>query len=212
MRSKPRLAVSLLATTALVLVTATAVVAANPHAMYTCTKTKNEKTDVKTSVPEPAVGGLTHAGYTCVAEVQQGDDGDQQGDQPSDEGQDEGTAQDSGPGMGSTPGDDSIPAAADSSAPEPAQVPSESRSLYCSTNGLWERGSAEGSGAALNLPDSQGASLVEKGLVTPAIFYAGIGASCDLLPGFTYAGFWVDHIGEVVPGVAVYRYYVPTAG
>ena len=38
----------------------------------------------------------------------------------------------------------------------------------------------------------------------PANFYQGIGASCDLLPGFTYSGVWVDHVGDVVPGVAVY--------
>jgi len=57
---------------------------------------------------------------------------------------------------------------------------------------------------SLNLPDSQGALLVEQGLATPAIFYEGIGASCDLLPGFTFSGTWVDHVGDVVTGVAVY--------
>src|SRR5262245_40946177 len=105
MRSKLRLAASLLATTALVLTAATAIVAANPHTMYTCTKTKNGKTDVKTAVPESAVGGLTNAGYACVAEAaqgdqqgggeggqqggqggQQGDQGDQQGDQGDQQG------------------------------------------------------------------------------------------------------------------------------
>ncbi len=45
--------------------------------------------------------------------------------------------------------------------------------------------------------------------MTPGIFYAGVGVSCDLLPGFTFSGLWVDHVGEVVPGVAVYPYYVP---
>jgi len=62
---------------------------------------------------------------------------------------------------------------------------------------------------SLNLPDSQGALLVEQGLATPAIFYEGIGASCDLLPGFTFSGTWVDHVGDVVTGVAVYPYFVP---
>jgi hypothetical protein len=92
----------------------------------------------------------------------------------------------------------------------PVQAPSASRSLYCSTAGPADRRNADGSGVALNLPDSQGALLVEKGIATPGIFYAGLGVSCDQLPGFTYAGVWVDHVGEVVPGVAVYPYYVPT--
>ena len=107
--------------------------------------------------------------------------------------------------------DDSQPTAEDPFLTVTVQAPSESRSLYCSTNGPAERGNADGSGVALNLPDSQGALLVEKGLATPGIFYAGIGVSCDLLPRFTYAGVWVDHVGEVVSGVAVYPYYVPTA-
>jgi hypothetical protein len=83
------------------------------------------------------------------------------------------------------------------SGPPPAP-PAESRSLFCSTKGS----------AALDLPDSEGALLVGQGLATPAIFYAGVGVSCELLPGFTYAGYWVDHVGDQVPGVAVYPYYV----
>ena len=63
-------------------------------------------------------------------------------------------------------------------------------------------------GIALNLLDSQGALLVEMGLAEPANFYQGIGASCDALPGFKYSGLWVDHVGEVVPGVAVYPLFV----
>jgi hypothetical protein len=35
-----------------------------------------------------------------------------------------------------------------------------------------------------------------------------MGASCDVLPGYTYSGTWVDHVGNVVPGVAVYPLYV----
>jgi hypothetical protein len=53
--------------------------------------------------------------------------------------------------------------------------------------------------------------LVEKGLATPAIFYAGVGVSCDHLPGFVYSGHWVDHVGEVVEGIGVYLYYVPAS-
>ena len=63
-------------------------------------------------------------------------------------------------------------------------------------------------GTALNLLDTQGAHMVQMGLVNPAIFYEGIGASCDVLPGFNYSGLWVDHVGDVVPGVAVYPLYV----
>ncbi len=48
--------------------------------------------------------------------------------------------------------------------------------------------------------------------MTPAFFYAGYGATCETLPGYVYAGYWVDHVGNVVPGVAVYPYYLPKAG
>ena len=94
----------------------------------------------------------------------------------------------------------------------PAEPPAEARSLFCSTKGSADRGNGDAPGVALNLPDGEGALLVEQGLAAPAIFYAGLGVSCDLLPGFSYAGFWVDHVGDVVPGVAVYPYYVPSAG
>jgi hypothetical protein len=204
MRSNVTLAVSLLASMALALIAATAAVAANPHTTYTCTKTKNNgQTDVKTSVPEPGVGGLTNAGYTCVAEAPADED------QVQDE--DEGETQDEGQGDASMPEENPEPKAeVTSSPPVTLEAPSESRSLYCSTKGPVERGNADGPGIALNVPDSQGALLVEMGVATPAIFYAGVGVSCDLLPGFTYSGFWVDHVGDVVPGVAVYPYYVPT--
>ena len=85
------------------------------------------------------------------------------------------------------------------------------RTLYCSTKGPVNRGDGEGPGIALNLHDSQGALLVEQGLVTPAIFYAGVGVSCDHLPGFVNSGLWVDHVGHVVEGIAVYPYYVPAS-
>ena len=91
-------------------------------------------------------------------------------------------------------------------------TPGESRSLYCSTKGPVDRGNGEQPGVALNLTETQGALLVEKGLVTPAIYYAGLGVTCDVLAGFVYAGYWVDHVGDVVPGVAVYPYYIPNAG
>jgi hypothetical protein len=63
-------------------------------------------------------------------------------------------------------------------------------------------------GVALNLTDSQGERMVALGLVTPARFYEGLGATCDVLPGYTYGGYWVDHMGVAVPGVAVYPLYV----
>ncbi len=91
-------------------------------------------------------------------------------------------------------------------------TPGESRSLYCSTKGPVDRGNGEHPGVALNLTESPGVLLVEQGLVTPGNFYAGLGVTCDVLPGFVYAGYWVDHVGDVVPGVAVYPYYVPNAG
>ena len=50
--------------------------------------------------------------------------------------------------------------------------------------------------------------MVQLGLVRAANFYEGIGASCDLLPGFKDSGLWVDHVGDVVPGVAVYPLFV----
>ena len=92
-----------------------------------------------------------------------------------------------------------------------AASPSETRSLYCSTKGPVDRGNGERPGIALDLPESQGAFLVEKGLATPAIFYAGVGISCDHLPGFVYSGHWVDHVGDVVEGIGVYPYYVPAS-
>ena len=71
-------------------------------------------------------------------------------------------------------------------------------------NGPAHRANGDGMGIALNLTEAQGELMVEMGLVKPANFYQGIGASCDLLPGFTYSGVWVDHVGDVVPGVGVY--------
>ena len=59
-----------------------------------------------------------------------------------------------------------------------------------------------------NLLDEHGAFLVELGLVVPAMYYQGFGASCDVLPGYAYAGMWVGHVGDVVPGVAVYPLFV----
>ena len=50
--------------------------------------------------------------------------------------------------------------------------------------------------------------MVQLGLVKPATFYQGIGATCDQLPGFKDSGLWVDHVGDVVPGVAVYPLFV----
>jgi hypothetical protein len=193
-------AVSLLALMVLAVSAATAA-AANPHTTYTCTKTKKHGgSDVRTSVPESALPGLTNAGFTCVVE-----DSD-------DEGTDTGTGTsettDEGPSDDSSPKNDPKHAANEHSSSVATPAP-ESRSIYCSTTGLVERPNDEQAGIALNLPDSQGALLVAKGLATPGIYYEGIGVSCDVLPGFTYSGVWVDHVGDVVPGVAVYPYYVP---
>jgi hypothetical protein len=218
MRSNLRLGASLLAIVALALIGATAVGAGNPHTTYTCTKTKkNGETDVRVSVPEPSVLGLTNAGFSCVPEVatHEGEDealGEDEGEAEGEaQGEAEGETTDEVPGNDSKPENDFEPKAEEHlSLAVTVDVPSESRSLYCSTNGPVERGNAEGSGFALDLPESQGALLVEKGLATPGIFYAGIGVSCDLLPGFTYSGVWVDHVGDVAPGVAVYPYYIPT--
>src|SRR4029079_3472810 len=91
-------------------------------------------------------------------------------------------------------------------------APGESRSLYCSTTSPVDRAHGEDPGVALHRTETPGALLVEKGLVTPAIFYAGLGVTCDVLAGFVYAGYWVDHVRDVVPGVAVYPYYIPNAG
>ena len=54
---------SLAAITALGLIAATTVAAANSDAAYTCTKVKqNGEQDVRVGVPEQAVSGLTNAG------------------------------------------------------------------------------------------------------------------------------------------------------
>ena len=198
MTRKLELAASLLTAAALASIAATSVAAGNPQTTYTCTKTKNNgDSDVRVAVPETAVAGLTNAGYTCVVDTSAGE-----GDQGEDETPGGGTGADS-----PTANDDSATGDRWFSAQTP-EPPEESRSLYCSTTGPLDRGSAEGAGVALNLFDSQGASLVEKGLVTPARFYEGLGVSCDVLPGFTYTGVWVDHVGDVTPGSAVYPYFV----
>ena len=68
MKTILRRAASLVAISALGLFAATTVVAANPHTMYTCVKAHpNGEQDVQVNVPEPAVSGLTNAGFTCVA-------------------------------------------------------------------------------------------------------------------------------------------------
>ena len=202
MRRTLAIAASLLALTALAAIGATAAAAKSPQPTYTCTKPKkNGEPDVQISVPASAVGGLTNAGFTCVANAATGEDenGDQ-GDQ-GDQGR---------PGRGGNPGGDDGPQAPELGLSTAAfDPPSESRAVYCSTKGPVDRGDPQGAGVALNLPMSEGALLVEQGLANPGIFYAGVGVSCDLLPGFTYSGLWVDHVGNVAPGDAVYPYYVP---
>jgi hypothetical protein len=200
-RTTWKLLASLVAITALALVAATSLAAANPSAVYTCVKVKpNGQEDVRVGVPESAVAGLTNAGFTCVATV--GDD------ETEDPGDDEAGNQDPAnedPGNEDPSDAGSSPA---SNASVEVFVPQESRSVYCSTNGLAYRANGDGMGIALNLLDSQGALMVEMGLVRPANFYEGIGASCDSLPGFKDSGLWVDHVGDVVPGVAVYPLFV----
>jgi hypothetical protein len=124
--------------------------------------------------------------------------------------QDEGQTPDDDDNSGST--NDPAPTSLVLPTGSSSWAPGESRSLYCSTKGLVDRGNGEPPGVALNLTESQGVLLVEQGLVTPGIFYEGLGVTCDVLPGFVYAGYWVDHVGDVVPGVAVDPYYVPSAG
>ena len=126
--------------------------------------------------------------------------------------QDEGQTPDDDEDNGSGPTNDPAPTSLGLPTGLSSWTPGESRSLYCSTKGPVDRGNGEHPGVALNLTETQGALLVEKGLATPAIFYAGLGVTCDVLPGFVYAGYWVDHVGDVVAGVAVYPYYVPSAG
>jgi hypothetical protein len=194
MKTMGKLIASLVAITALALMAATTVAAGSPHATYTCVKVKeNGKSDVRVDVPEPAVAGLTNAGFTCVANAAGGEGEDPGNEDPGDE--DPGDAG-SGPAIGSS---------------VEVHVPQEPRSIYCSTNGPAFRANGDGMGVALNLLDEQGALLVERELVTPAIFYQGVGASCDVLPGFEYSGAWVDHVGDVVPGVAVYPLFVPAS-
>jgi hypothetical protein len=178
---------------ALALITAATLAAANPHPTYTCVKVKeNGQSDVSVNVPESAVAGLTNAGFTCVANATEGEGEDPGNEDPGDD-----------------PGSD--PAITSSGATE-VHVPQGQRSLYCSTNGRAFRANGEGMGIALNLLDEQGQLMVEMGLVTPASFYQGIGATCDVLPGFKSSGVWVDHVGDVVPGVAVYPLFIPTSG
>jgi hypothetical protein len=215
-----KLVASLVAITALALMAATVVPAANPNATYTCVKVKgNGQQDVRVGVPESAVAGLTNAGFTCVATPGEGEGEDPGNENPGNEnpgnenpGNENPGNENPGnenPGNGDDPGDVG-PDAAISSSVE-AYVPQEPRSLYCSSNGPAFRANNEGMGIALNLLETQGALMVEMGLVRPASFYQGIGASCDRLPGFEDSGLWVDHVGDFVPGVAVYPLFVPAS-
>ena len=199
MRTAWKLLASLVSITALALTAATTVPAANSDAAYTCVKVKeNGQQDVRVGVPEAAVSGLTNAGFTCVAnpaEEENPGDEDPGNEDPGNEDQ----ADDPGD-AGSSPAGASVE----------VYVAPESRSVYCSTNGPAYRANGEGMGITLNLLDMQGALMVELGLARPANFYQVIGASCDLLAGFKDSGTWVDHVGDVVPGVAVYPLFVTT--
>jgi len=200
MRITWKLVASLVSIAALALIAATTVTAAN--AAYTCVKVKpNGQQDVRVGVPESAVSGLTNGGFTCVPNaVEEQQDEEQQDEEQQDEEQQDEEQQDE-----ELQDVESVPAYDPS---VESSVSEESRSLYCSLNGVAHRANGEGTGISLNLLDSQGALMVELGLVTPANFYEGIGASCDSLSGFEYADVWVDHVGDVVPGVAVYPLFV----
>ena len=216
MRTAWKLFVSLVAIAALALMAATTLSAANPNAAYTCVKVKpNGDHEVRVGVPESAVSGLTNAGFTCVATEaeEEGEDSGDEGSENEDPG-DESDNQDPGDESESEdPGDDdpgNVDSAPAGAASVEVLVPQESRSIYCSTNGMAHRANGDGMGISLNLFDTQGALMVELGLVRPANFYEGIGASCDSLAGFKASGQWVDHVGDVVPGVAVYPLFVTT--
>ena len=212
MRTIGRITGALIAIAALALFVATTVAAGNPHQTYTCVKVKrNGDSDVRVSVPEPAVGGLTNAGFTCVADVPDQGDGEE-GEGEGEEGESGGEGQGDDQGSEDNGGQPELGSGQGSIGTAEIETSQEARSLYCSTNGPAFRANGEGMGIALNLFGSQGALLVELGLATPAIFYQGVGASCDVLPGFTYSGTWVDNVGDVVPGVAVYPLFLPTAG
>ena len=173
--------------------------AGNPHALYTCTKVKpNGDTQVNEHVPESALGGLTNAGFECVAEDSEQSDPGQPGDEddPGEQGDQGGGDENSENGtVGPSEGGHAPSVSED--------VGTEPRSLFCLTTAP-----ANGTEVSVNLLDSQGEHLVGLGVVSPARFYEGLGASCDVLPGYEYAGYWVDHVGGVVPGVAVYPLYV----
>jgi hypothetical protein len=151
---------------------------------YTCEKESRFGPDVRVTVPGIAVPLLEFLGFTCSPIA--GDDEDEGNEDDGDE--------------------DAEPVAV-----APAvivEIPQESRSLYCSTNGPVDRANGDGPGIALSLTKAQGAEMVEAGTVRPATFYQGIGASCDSLPGYKNSGLWVDNVGDVVPGVAIYPLFV----
>ena len=192
MGSKLRLAVPLLAVIAVMLLGATASIAATTVTICHKPGPDAETLNVNDNSLAAHLNHGDHLGACAASPADDENAGSQDERQPEEEGQ---------------PQDEGLLPTGSST-----WTPGESRSLYCSTKGPVDRGNGEHPGVALNLTESQGALLVENGLVTPAIFYSGLGVSCDVLPGFVYAGYWVDHVGDVVPGVAVYPYYVPSAG
>jgi hypothetical protein len=189
-----KLAASLVAAAALAGVSANTAQAAPATwgTFYTCVKESRFGPDVRLGVPGIVVPLLEFFGFTCSPVTE--DDEDEGNEDEGNEDEEQG---DEGPST--------EPVAI---APIVVEVPQESRSLYCSTNGLAHRGNGDGPGLALNLTKVQGAEMVDAGLVKPAIFYQGVGASCDVLPGFEYSGLWVDNVGDVVPGVAIYPLFV----
>src|SRR4029450_4600993 len=121
MRTTWKLLVALVAISALALMAATSLAAANASAVYACVKVKpNGQEDVRVGVPESAVAGLSNAGFTCVATV-----GDDETEDPGDREAGNGDAETEHPGN-EDPGN-SEPTQASASSLE-VFVPQESRS------------------------------------------------------------------------------------
>ena len=72
MRWSWKLAASVVTVAALAVIAVAAATAANPHQKYTCTRETENGHEVQVDVPEPAVSGLTNAGFTCVPNAPDG--------------------------------------------------------------------------------------------------------------------------------------------
>lgn len=195
MRRKLRLAASLLAIAAIVAAIGvpSANAAENPLQPYTCTKTGFFGNHLTVHTVAFFVPIFTIGGWNCVSDAAPVDPPVDPVDPPQDPPVD--------PPADPPVVEDSLPVPG---LPVPALwvwVPQ--RGLYCSLDGPVLRGDGT-LGISLDLTDEQVADYPVK--ITPARWYPGIGATCDDLGG-TFTGEWVDHVGDVVPGVAVYPLY-----